>query len=60
MSNTSMIEITAEQEERVGKIISAVRKAVRAAVREHKLLGNSIAIWRDGKVVVIPPEEIEI
>jgi len=26
----------------------------------HKLLGNPIAIWRDDKVVWIPPEEIQI
>jgi len=29
-------------------------------VREHKLLGNPVAAWRNGKVVLIPPEEIEI
>ena len=38
----------------------AVRKAVREAVLRHKLLGNPIAVWRDGKVVWIPPEEIEV
>lgn len=38
----------------------AVRKAVRDAVLQHKLLGNPIAIWRDGEVVWIPPEEIEV
>ena len=37
----------------------AMRKAVREAVRRHKLLGNPIAVGRDGKVVWIPPEEIE-
>lgn len=38
----------------------AMRKAVREAVLQHKLLGNPIAVWRDGKVVWIPPEEIEV
>lgn len=38
----------------------AMRKAVREAVRRHKLLGNPIAVSRGGKVVWIPPEEIEI
>lgn len=33
-------------------------RAVRAAVLEHKRAGNSIAVWRDGKVVIVPPEEI--
>jgi hypothetical protein len=37
-----------------------VRKAVREAVLRHKLLGNAIAVGRGGKVVWIPPEEIEV
>ena len=42
------------------RLISAAQEAVRAALREHKLAGNSIAVWRDGKVVLLPPEEIEV
>jgi len=38
----------------------AMRKAVREAVLRHKLLGNPIAVGRDGKVVWIPPEQIEV
>ncbi|HEX6201260.1 MAG TPA: hypothetical protein VF150_13435 [Thermoanaerobaculia bacterium] len=38
----------------------AVRKAVREAVLRHKLLGNPIAVWRDGEVLWIQPEEIEV
>ena len=38
----------------------AVRKAVREAILRHKLLGNPIAVGIDGKVVWIPPEEIEV
>jgi hypothetical protein len=26
----------------------------------HKRLGNPIATWKDGKVVIVPPEEIVI
>ena len=37
-----------------------MRQAVRDTVREHKLLGQPIVVWRDGKVVWIPPEEIEL
>ena len=40
--------------------IAAAQRAVRAALREHKLAGNSIAIWREGKVVLVPPEQIEV
>ncbi len=32
--------------------------AVREALLDHKRAGNSVAIWRDGKVVIVPPEEI--
>jgi hypothetical protein len=34
------------------------RVAVREALRDHKLAGNPIAVWRNGKVVIVPPEEI--
>ena len=41
------------------RLIEAAQKAVRAALREHKLMGNSIAIWRNGRVVLLSPEEID-
>lgn len=40
-------------------IDDAITAGVRAALRRHKMLGQSIAIWRDGKVVIVPPEEID-
>ena len=43
-----------------GLIDAAMQEAARRAIRRHKLLGESIAVWKDGKVVVVPPEEIEI
>ncbi|MFH0980880.1 MAG: hypothetical protein V2A79_05005 [Planctomycetota bacterium] len=39
---------------------AALRKAVRRGLRRHKLLGNPVAEWRDGRVVWIPPTESEI
>jgi hypothetical protein len=36
----------------------AMESAVREAVLRHKRLGQSIFVWRDGRVVEIPPEEI--
>lgn len=39
-------------------IDKALAKGVQHALRRHKMLGQSIAIWRDGKVVILPPEEI--
>ena len=41
-------------------ITEALRKGVREALLRHKKLGESIVIWRDGKVVVVPPEEIDV
>jgi hypothetical protein len=40
------------------KINQALAKAVQDALLKHKQAGNPVAIWRDGKVVWIPPEEI--
>ncbi len=36
----------------------AVREAVIEALRDHKRAGNPVAIWEDGKVRIVPPEEI--
>ncbi len=54
-----------EEEDRIAEamrnpdiITEALAKGVRKALREHKLAGNPVAAWKDGKVVWIPPEEI--
>ena len=47
-------------EKKVERLVDAARRAVRAAVREHKLLGNPIAARRDGEIVLIQPEDIDI
>jgi hypothetical protein len=36
------------------------REAVWEALRRHKRLGQEIVVWRDGKVVIMPPEEIDV
>jgi hypothetical protein len=38
----------------------ALKEAVADAIAEHKRMGRSIVVWRDGKVVKIPPEEIVV
>ncbi len=38
----------------------ALKEAVAEAIAEHKRRGNPIAVWRDGKAVWIPPEEIVV
>lgn len=38
----------------------AFRRAVAEAIAQHRRNGVPIAIWRDGKVVRIPPDQIEV
>ena len=44
------IEILAER---------ALKEAVAKAITEHKHAGVPITIWQDGKVIQIPPDQIE-
>lgn len=46
--------------ERAKDIEAVLRQAVNHALRMHKRLGNPIAVWADGKVVIVPPEEIVV
>jgi hypothetical protein len=38
----------------------AMRDAVRHALLTHKRAGNPVASWEDGRVVIIPAEEIRV
>jgi len=40
------------------RITQAMRGAVRAALARHKRLGESVAVWQDGQVVVLSADEI--
>lgn len=42
------------------EIDAALQRAVREALIRHKKLGESIVVWEDGKVVVLPPEKIPV
>jgi hypothetical protein len=42
------------------KAEEALRKAVAEAIAEHQRNGVPIAIWRNGKVVRIPADQIEV
>ena len=42
------------------RIQRAFRAGVRRALIRHKRLGESIAVWRDGRVVIVPPDQINI
>jgi hypothetical protein len=38
----------------------ALKKAVARTIADHKRTGDPIVIWRDGKVIKIPANQIEI
>ena len=38
----------------------ALTRGVRQAMAVHKRLGHSVVVWRDGKVVWLPAEEIPV
>jgi len=42
------------------EIEDILRQAGRQAHLIHKKLGNPVATWGDGKVVILPPEEIPV
>lgn len=39
-------------------IDKALQQAGKEALLRHKQAGNPVAVWRDGKVILIPPEDI--
>ena len=41
-------------------IDEALKEAARDARRLHKALGNPMATWRNGQVVLVRPEDIKI
>ena len=61
MKNHTKVVLTDEYFATNAKDIEAVfRLAVNDALRMHKRLRNPIAAWKDGRVVIIPPQEIVI
>ena len=59
MSNSADAHIPpAERVHDKERMLRAMQRAVRRALWQHKLAGNPVAVWRDGQVVWIPPENI--
>lgn len=40
------------------KIDQGVKKAVAEAVERHRKLGEAIAVWQNGEVVILSPDQI--
>jgi len=41
-------------------IMDGINRAVTEALRRHKARGESVVVWRDGKIVTLKPEEIDV
>lgn len=48
----------AENQPLSSKLNEGVKAAISQALERHRKLGESIAIWRDGKVVILPANRI--
>lgn len=57
---------TATQEDTFGVLLNddefehLAHAAVQDALREHKRRGDSVVVWRDGRVVTLAPEDIHL
>jgi hypothetical protein len=49
-----------EDAEMLKRIDFGVRRGVARALAEHKKAGHSIFVWRNDKIVEIPPAEIHV
>jgi hypothetical protein len=59
MSNPASRDLTpAERVDDIPRILGAVRLAVQEALRRHKRDGHPFAVWRNGQVEWIQPEDI--
>ena len=47
-----------ERVQDVPRILRAMREAVREALLRHKLLGHPVVVWRDGRVILVQPDDI--
>jgi hypothetical protein len=47
-----------ESEELDRKIDAGIKQAIAKALEEHRRQGRSIVVWKDGKIVTVPPSEI--
>jgi hypothetical protein len=58
MKNGTSQQQTPDILENTRQVTQRLAVAVREALLDHKRAGNPVAVWRDGKVVIVPPEEI--
>lgn len=56
----AIVRSASERVDDLPRILKAMRQAVREALIRHKLAGNPVAAWQDGRVVWIQPEDIPV
>ena len=49
-----------EREIKHQKIFNGIGEAIAKALDRHRRLGESIAVWQDGKVVILTADQIPI
>lgn len=57
---TGAAGLPSERVDDVRRIGAALRRAVREALLGHKRAGNPVAIWKDGRVEWVRPEDIPV
>ena len=50
--------MTKQQRKTRELIIEGVKEAVARALERHKKLGEPVAVWKDGKVLMLKPSQI--
>jgi len=50
----------AQRVEDIPRILRALREAVQEAIADHKRAGCPVAVWRNGRVEWIAPEDIPL
>ena len=58
MTHPADADLTPDRAEDLPRILRALRQAVREALHRHKVDGDPVAVWRDGRVVWIQPDDI--
>jgi hypothetical protein len=61
MTTTPDSDLTpAERVDDIPRTLRALREAVQEALRHHKQAGNPVAVWRNGRVEWVQPEDIPV
>ncbi len=50
----------AQRVDDIPRILSALQEAVQEALWRHKLAGHAVAVWRNGRVEWVAPEDIPL